>query len=387
MNEKSIFLIITYDKYPDGDAGAVRTHSFAKMCEAIGLKPIVIGMGKCTDFKYSTYDGITYCSLRYPKNNYFDRLKGYVFFYSNVLKEIRTFDLDSICGILYVSRGNKLLKKLKKISKSQNVPLYHDSVEWYSASEFKNGVRNFAYKSNNHLNEVLIDQSIKVFAISSFLEQYFVSKGISVLRIPVVMDIEKFSYDIGCSEDDKIRIVYAGMPGRKDRLKELIVAIGKLSAEERAKLSVKIIGITREKYIELYGDDYLNMIKKTVSFEGRKPREQVVEDVKKADFAFLLRPSEERYAKAGFPTKVVESLAAGTAMLCNLSSDLACYLKEDYNSVIIESCTAEACLKALKKIVSYDSKKIMEIKANARKTAEEHFDYRLYVPQCSSFLK
>ena len=122
-------------------------------------------------------------------------------------------------------------------------------------------------------------------------------------------------------------------------------------------------------------------------FEGRKPRSEVLRQVAGSDFAFLLRPSDERYAKAGFPTKVVESLSLGTPMLCNLSSDLAIYLKDGENSILINDCSADACCSALRRILALSREQMNRMRLSARKTAEDAFDWRKYKRVVELFIK
>ena len=100
-----------------------------------------------------------------------------------------------------------------------------------------------------------------------------------------------------------------------------------------------------------------------------------------------MRPSDERYAKAGFPTKVVESLSLGTPMLCNLSSDLAMYLTDGENSIIIEDCSADACCSALRRILALSREQMNSMRLSARKTAEDAFDWRKYKEEVSMFIK
>lgn len=40
---------------------------------------------------------------------------------------------------------------------------------------------------------------------------------------------------------------------------------------------------------------------------GRVSREEVTQALSNSDFSILLRPSNERYTKAGFPTKSVDA--------------------------------------------------------------------------------
>ena len=332
---EKIFVIVTGDKYPDENAGAVRTHSFAKIFTEFGFFPCVIGMGRSTSFQWGEYDGISYCSLRYDRKNRVSRIFGRALFGHNLKKVLNRNKLSDISGILYVSGGFFALRYVKRLSHRYAIPLYFDSVEWYSPSEFKMGKLSPAYMANNRLNTHSVDRKFRVFAISAFLEEHFRSRGIPTIRIPVIMDVQKMPFreaNDESTESEKIRMIYAGSPGRKDRLGEMVEAIGLLSPEERRRIDFHIVGLTSEGYAKIYGEVPPSELAESVVFEGRKPRHEVIRQVADSDFAFLLRPPEERYAKAGFPTKAVESLSVGTPMLCNFSSDLSAYLKDGENS-------------------------------------------------------
>lgn len=86
---------------------------------------------------------------------------------------------------------------------------------------------------------------------------------------------------------------------------------------------------------------------------GRISRTEVLEDIKCLTFSILLREENLRYAKAGFPTKVVESLFCKTPVICNISSDLAKYLNDGENSMIVETCSSEGLAQVLRKTSAY----------------------------------
>lgn len=386
---EKIFVIVTGDKYPDENAGAVRTHSFAKVFSELGFSPCVIGMGRSTSFQWSEYDGISYCSLRYDRKNRVSRILGRALFGHNLKKVLNSSELSEIGGILYVSGGIIALRYVKRLSRRYAIPLYFDSVEWYSPSEFKMGKMSPAYVANNRLNTHSVDRKFRVFAISAFLEEHFRSRGIPTIRIPVIMDVQKMPFreaNDESTESEKIRMIYAGSPGRKDRLCEMVEAIGLLSPEERRRIEFHIVGLTSDGYAKIYGEVPPSELAESIVFEGRKPRHEVIRQVADSDFAFLLRPPEERYAKAGFPTKAVESLSVGTPMLCNFSSDLSAYLKGGENSVIIDNCTADACYQALKRILGLSREQMNRMRAEARRTAEENFDWRKYTSAVEKFM-
>ena len=120
---------------------------------------------------------------------------------------------------------------------------------------------------------------------------------------------------------------------------------------------------------------------------GRVPHEEAVEWVSKANYTLLLRNSNLRYAKAGFPTKIVESLKYGTPPMCNLSSDLSDYLEDLKNALIIEDCTAESVKEAAEKAISISVDEYARMRKNARETAIDKLDYHKYIKTLGSLLQ
>ena len=99
-----------------------------------------------------------------------------------------------------------------------------------------------------------------------------------------------------------------------------------------------------------------------------------------------MRSEEQRYAKAGFPTKFAESLATATPIICNATSDIADYLKDGQNGFWVADGSSTAFATVLRKAIklSYEQRCWMQLKA--RETAEEYFDYRVYVDDLAQFM-
>ena len=108
--------------------------------------------------------------------------------------------------------------------------------------------------------------------------------------------------------------------------------------------------------------------------------------MQKADYTLLLRDASLRYAKAGFPTKIVESLSCGTPPVCNLSSDLSLYLKDGENAVLAENHSPEAFCVALRTVLSFSSDERNSMRLSARKTAREQFDYKIFAESLKQLL-
>ena len=375
-------VIVTENSYPEGDAGAVRQHAFAKILKQLGYDVLVIGYGKNFDNKICKYDGVNFISFRPNQENIISRIICRVKFGTKVYRYIKQH-YNFLDVLMVVDIMPQSFKKIEKLKRIYNCVLIHDSVEWYSPEEFKNGKFNLAYIRKDYTNKKAINNLWNVIAISSFLEEYFKQRNNNVKRIPVIMDIKKITPRLKCIENsEKFIFVYAGGPGKKDYLKEIIEGFSFLSLEQRKIVEVNIIGVNEDQLVKScdVSIDLINSIKDCLKIYGRISRDETLELVKRADYSLLIRDESLRYSKAGFPTKIVESLACGTPPLCNLTSDLGLYLKNEENSIIALGHTSKDVYKAIIHAISItDINKRNFMRESARKLAEESFHYSRYV--------
>ena len=379
-------LIVTTNKFPQGDAGAVREESFAKLFCLLGHEVCVVGLGESTSFNSVNYKGFSYYSLKSKGRNLISRLLNLLLFTSRlrhfVLRKEEQFD------VVFVSEISiRTIKWLKEQAKKSCFSLMHDSVEWYSPEQFINGDRARAYKDKEKLNSSIIDDNFKVVAISSFLEKHFLDKGIKTVRIPVILDVEEILC-IKTKSEDRTVFLYAGMPGKKDYLAEIVSSFSLLNDNEKKCCEFRILGITED---QLYNDcgvniDLRNSLSGLIKCFGRQPRQEVLKQLSQADYTLLLRNPNLRYSKAGFPTKFSESMATGTPVISNLTSDLKFYLNDGKNGFVCKSCSPEDMCKCIRKAISLSLHERLEMDGNARRTAEEFFDYRKYKKQIEMLL-
>lgn len=386
---KNNSIIITSNRFPDGDAGALRQHVFAKILLSLGYNVTVYGMGPSTDKKFYEIDDFKYISLRGTSQRTINRIIDRLTWDYKALSDIKK-RFDKVDVFIIVDDNPIFLKIIERCYRHLNCVLIHDSVEWYSSEEFNAGAFSIQYLVKNFMNRHSFNKNWNIIAISSYLNNWFSDKVYKTIRIPVIMDINKIepSYEYG-DNSEKIRIVYAGSPGKKDYLKEIILGFVLLDKKEIESFEFHIIGITYEKLVSVCGIDpkYLEKLKHSVFVHGRLDHQKAIEWVKRADYTILLRDQNLRYAKAGFPTKIVESMMCGTPPICNLSSDLDEYLTDGKNSIIINSCSARDVKNALKKTISICSEKYKSMRSSARETAREYFDYSRYINSFADFLK
>lgn len=374
-------LMVVPSNFPDGDAGAVRDMAFAYIYQKLGYKVILIGAGRRD--QEGDYNGVHYYSLYKDAKTKVDHFLKFIGS-SSQYKEL----IDSVVrekgrpSIIHInSIPENTISYLISLAHKTGGVIIHDSTEWYSPCEFTHGKLDKAYILKDRLNRKAIRQPIRVIGISSYLTEHFKGKGLRAVRIPVIMDVKTTKTSV--NEDEKIKLIYAGSPANKDYLKEIVLGVTLLSEDNQKKIELHILGANEDQIKDLTD---LQILPDCIKAYGRVPREKVEEVMLGMDFSVLLRPSEERYAKAGFPTKSVEAMSHGVAMICNISSDLGMYLRDGKNAIIVDGYGEKAFSKSLERILFMSRADIDAIKHNARQLAEEEFDYRGWVNTVSDFI-
>lgn len=379
-------LIITYSRFPEGDAESVRLHTIGKLLRDIGHSVSFVGMGFGNYLEKLEYDGFPYISLRKESNSNLSKFY-YYFNFNNRLKRyllsyLRSFKLDAI---LFADVPLVTINMLKKICKQRDVQLITDSVEWYSPEQFKYGSLSPSMILKNIENKYAIDQTIKVISISNYLYSHFKGRGCTCIRIPVILDVENMSYEKKI-DFGKLTILYAGSPGKKDYVGEMLKGVLLLNEKDLNKLKFVLAGVSLNDIHSFFTLEELSVLKKHVLFLGRIDRSVVIQRLSEADFTVLLRSPDQRYAKAGFPTKVVESLATGTPVILNLTSDLGNYIHDMQEGLIVHNCSAIEFAKTLKRALNLNRTQREIMSNRARLCAEINFDYRIYTKIMSDLI-
>lgn len=170
-----------------------------------------------------------------------------------------------------------------------------------------------------------------IIAISRYLYDYY-KDYVKTVLIPPTVDMEDKKWNILVdTNEDCVSFVYAGVPSAaKERLDRIVCAIGKIEKENKVRLN--IVGITREQFVKLYA--WQKPMPESVVFWGRVEHQKALQIVKMSDWSIILR-EDSRLVKAGFPTKLVESISCGTPVIANSFSNIFDYLTEE-SSIHVE---------------------------------------------------
>lgn len=270
------------------------------------------------------------------------------------------------------------------------VPLIIDSVEWYDPGHTTGGrFGPFALDSEFRMRWSQI-RAGNVICISSFLAEYYAGKGCNVIRVPPLVgkDGNEYSTDLTAAPKepaDHLTLTYAGFPGRKELLSEII---GGVQATRRRgiKVSFKVVGIA--------DGELITIVRKSggrlgdfdgITCYGKLPREAALKIVAASDFTVILRP-QERFANAGFPSKLVESLSLGVPVMANATSDIAEYLRDGREGYLLGEATAAALEGAIVRASQLTVGEKRQMRVQARLRARECFDYRNFAGVLEEFV-
>lgn len=375
-------LLCSFYKFPEGDAGAIRHKTFSRMLQKLGHEVFVVGLGAHCRFEVNSFKEIQYTSLREAKSDFWGKVRSHLKYWRRLKRILDSYQPHVV---LMDDMWLTCTLQLKRYCKKKHIRLIHDSVEWYSPEQFRWGKLSLGYIKKDMLNKRLIDKSCSVIAISQFLHRHFSKKGISSVNIPIVIAPEDLQSEK--ISDGLTHFTYAGQAGKKDYLHVMVEAFSQLTDDEKEKIRFHIVGCTYEQLVASgIPKAQLDSLSSCLSIHGRVPRSEVLELLKQTDFTVLMRSPTQRYAKAGFPTKMVESLSTYTPIICNLTSDMALYLQDGENALVAEDCSAHALITQIRRAIAMQAETKTAMQQNAGATAQNRFIYTLWLDALSSVL-
>lgn len=261
--------------------------------------------------------------------------------------------------------------------------------EWFDRSNFS-GIKGLVKLLNNRYSlRVQYPKEGNIIIISELLERYYESRHCRTVILPTLVDMREYEAVSNAPKQpgEVLKIAYAGSPAKKDYVANAIRAVALLRDEERKRVQLHFYG-PEKKQLSALGipEEFLEEYNETIICHGRIPYEQVKAKIAEADFTVLLRP-DKRYANAGFPTKVGESMACGTPVIANLTSDLHKYIIDGQTGIVCRDETPESCAEALRRALSLTAEQRMQMHEQCLEMAKKAFDYHAYLDAMDKFLK
>lgn len=373
--------------FPNGGAAARRIIGVAKSLLSASYE-VTICSGQIGPASGS-FEGLRVVSLGERTGEHLPRLIKHAKYFSMGART--TAWLSSLSerpsAVILYSGYSPYLLRLLPWARQNRIPLLFDAVEWYDPESLIGWAS--PYQLNIELAmRFLLPRVDGVISISSYLHRYYSQCGPPSYLMPPTLDVRDLPAcgAIVTAADRRLRVVYAGTPGRKDLLDNIIEAVLSLRAEGM-DVHVCVAGVTAEQAVgyssvrsRLAGE-----VDAGVRFLGYVDHPVALELVRQADFTLLLRENA-RYANAGFPTKFVESFAVGTPVIANVTSDLGSYLRDAVTGFVCEGCRADDLKAALRRAFLQGVQARSRMRAQCREVALGSFDYRNFVDSFAGFI-
>lgn len=232
-----------------------------------------------------------------------------------------------------------------------------------------------------------------VISVSKYIDIFYKKKGCESVIIPPLFDTS--TVDLKLNSITNIpTFVYAGRPfamygkevnskGMKDRLDRIIDLFLEIY-RQNIKFKFYIIGVDKNEYVECVPRQKEALEKiDTIYFLGRKTHKETINFVGEADFMINYR-DDNLMTKAGFSTKVVESVSLGTPVIMNDISDTFEYLDENISGFKL-SGKDTIDIEFLKTLCCFDVDFRKKIKRRCFES--KIFDYNNYIDKFDYFFR
>jgi glycosyltransferase involved in cell wall biosynthesis len=363
--------------FPNGGAAARRIYG---NCRSLlkGGYDVVVTSGQVSDSDRSEYDGIPIISLNERRHEGLPSLLKHLMYFSagkNTIEWLDALEQKPTAVILY-SGYSPYLIKLLPWCKRNNVKLIFDVVEWYDPPNILSRLLSPYYMNIELAMRFLIKKCDGLIVISDYLKSYYEPYVSNIIKVPPTAELTHISQSPESRLDLPTAFVYAGTPGKKDALPSIISAI-LMASSEGESVKLHIAGVPEEN-LEMFLPSHgysKEQIDKVVKCHGVLSHEETVNLVSKSDYSIILRP-HIRSVQAGFPTKFVESMALGTPVIANLTSDLGSYLKDGINGFVCPDSNVGSLVDVIKRSVNTRRDNAMRVRA--KETARNCFSPEKY---------
>jgi glycosyltransferase involved in cell wall biosynthesis len=385
-------------KFPDGEAASYRVLGNVKALRAGGFRVVAVGLnGQVPTDKAGSVAARAEALMPYhlvdeygPRSApRWKRVLRYALGGRHLVSWLKTHAAADAQAIILAGGYSRYLLRLAPLARKWNIPLATDVMEWFQPDHCFGGRFGFQRWDVELMLRVLVPGAGNVIAISSFLERYFLARGTTVVRVPPLVDTSEAQWGPEQSEVSRggLRLGFIGNAAKKDLVVNAIRGLAQLGPDARA-CELRVVGPSEEELRTNLGSDsgLLETLGQSLHLAGRLPRREALHHLRQMDFSILLRP-DLRFAHAGFPTKLVESMAMGVPVLCNLTSDIGLYVRDCEEGLVVKDWSPEAFADGVRRALALAQEQRMGMRAKARQRAQVSFDYRNWVEPFGGFIK
>ncbi|QOC92743.1 glycosyltransferase [Micromonospora craniellae] len=384
-------LLVGAYAFPHGDATSNRLRQLARSAAPEGERTLVVNDWPCElPFPGDVGDlaGIDLVTLRIRGGNRLTRMSARLTRPVRVLRALRRLGVDrDEIGVVLLPMAMMTLGNWAVLRLALRAPVVVDASERHDRHQFARGWLT-PYFVRHRWSTFLATRLVhRATAVTGALADHLTGYGLDVLVVPPQVDCDEFRPPRTPSLADGLRLLYAGTPGRKDMLDVIVRGISRLAPADQRRVSLTIAGVTREQAATRSDLDpaLLDAVRAEVTFLGRVPRDSVLALLGGAHFSVLVRPTGG-YAAHGFPSKVPESLAAGCPVLLNHTSDLAAYVHDGAEGLVLDGNGPDDVRRGIERALRLRDEEWVAMSRAALSRARESFDHRAWQARVTAFL-
>lgn len=381
-------------RFPNGDAAASRVLNNIRILHTLGHQVDVLSFGGqylAADKTTTGYlhDGIPYTITHdIDTHSWGERLRRYFLPPKQAWQRIKSTLSHYDAVIVYnpnLALNSPLIRRCKRLGKK----LIGDFTEWYAPTDFPGGKCSPIYWLSEWNMRVVQKRYRNIIPISHYLSDYYQQANRVILPPLICCDDAKWSTTLTDIPEEIAafsgkKIIFAGVPGKKDLLSNLVQAALQV-IKEGLSVQIIVVGVDNSQRAHFFQDESFLSYSNHFVFLGRKPQEQIPGYYHLADFSAIIR-EPNRKNSAGFPTKMAESMASGCPVLLNATSDLSDYVADGQNAILLSDYRVETIASRLRELVALSPDQIAQMKERARQVARKRFDYRQYTQEVAAFL-
>lgn len=297
---------------------------------------------------------------------------------------------DRIAAVMAYNHPGFGLSRLHAMCKRAGIPLVNETTEWYVWEGFRPLSNARRILESRWRNTTLVKRAGNLICASHLLEARY--PEVNSLVLPFALDTSQEVWRVApdhswCDATDALRLVYSGSPGIgmfKDRLPLIVGALSR-AAERGRDFRFAIAGISADEYLRSAPEhgDTLERYSARFRFLGRISHTSAVAVLKSCDISVFVR-ERNRMSEIGFPTKYAEAATCGVPVLTNRASDVADYLMDGENGVLLPNPTPRSVDAGIDRVLSMSADELARMKANASR--ENPFEVKAWVPRMRSFM-
>lgn len=363
--------------YPSSNANSLRVKGVSEALLLAGhevmICPGIMSSDKLAD--YVILPGVSIHQLNeYDKGNFFKLSAGIrgLFLGDVTLQFLKSIPRKPDVVILYGTHLGYLMR-LHRYCRHASVRLILDVVEWYDPRHLPGGLIGPFALANELSMRWWVSRADGQLVISRYLERYYLAQGCNPRLVPPLFSEFPDRPIQLRAQNGLLNLCYTGTPGKKEEFDSILEGV-RLAHAAGVKLKLNMIGVSASEFLAKYpvAASLMTGEKSVLVLHGRLSNHATRQLVAASDFLIIAR-RPLRFANAGFPFKIAESMVLGTPIITNCFSDICEYLKDGLNAVLMDRLDISSVFACIVKAAAMDERARLMMQNNARDKARDIF--------------